>query len=364
MVYACTMCIKALVLTSVLVAGSLAAADGLTPLELAIPGAPIVGGMSFERIRLAYAGSRYQELLTPEYREQSERSWKQMRDMLGVDLSQMKDVVFSMRPVPPPGKSQVVVILRGPFDPDHPPAFLAFVTSEKSVYQGVPIFATKPGQGGEPMTIALLGGGMALVGDPAGVRATIDRWKSGSASHSPLLAKAEEMSRKFHAWFLVRDFDSATGGTPVPAGGEGIDAALRSVGEATLGMNLLPAFEASVEMVTKTAKDAAGLEGAVKAFAALATAQAAAKQNKDLFSGLHVESQDRAVRVSLVIPEEKMIEAFKEQMKRGPNWWKDAAQGFGMAPQNTDVVIQSSGDRHATEIPKNANTTHVVTLSQ
>ena len=359
------MCIKALVLTSVLAAGSLAAADALTPLELAIPGAPIVGGMNFERIRLAYAGSRYQELLTPEYREQSERSWKQMRDMLGVDLSQLKDVVFSMRPVPPPGKSQVVVILRGPFDPDHPPAFLAFLTSEKSVYQGVPIFATKPGQGGEPMTIAFPGAGMALVGDPASVRATIDRWKSGSASHSPLLAKAEEMSAKFHVWFLARDFESAASpGAPVPAGGAGIDAALRSVGEATLGMNLVPAFEASVEMVTKTAKDASGLEGAVKGFVAVATAQAAAKQNKDLFSGLHVESQDRTVRVSLVIPEEKMIEAFKEQMKRGPNWWKDAGQAFGLAPQNTDVVIQSSGDRHATEIPKNANSTHVVTLSQ
>ena len=110
-----------LLLAAAVLAGNLAVAEDLAPLQLAMPDAPVLIGMNFERIRLAYAGSRYQEVLTPEYRAQMDRSSKQMRDMLGFDLSQLNEVVFSVRAGPAGKGGQNLVILRGLFDPDQPP---------------------------------------------------------------------------------------------------------------------------------------------------------------------------------------------------------------------------------------------------
>jgi hypothetical protein len=76
-----------------------------------------------------------------------------------------------------------------------------------------------------------------------------------------------------------------------------------------------------VVLLAHTAKDAAALQAAVSMGMAMAMMQPAAQQAKDLLKGVQVTTQERTIRLSLTIPEEKLIEAVKEQMKQGaPNW--------------------------------------------
>ena len=305
-----------MVLIAVLAAGSLASADELTPLQLAMPDAPIVMGINFDRIRVAYAGSRYRELLTPEYQAQYDQRLKAAKDILGYDLSQLHELVISVRPGPGSTSAQGVAILRAPFDPDHLPAMLSLLPTQKSSFEGVPLLLTKADKGA-PLAIAFPGRTMVLFGDPVSVRAAISRWKSGSASHSPLLAKAEEMNRTTHVWCLARDLQSVMPHDAAGAkGADAMQAALQSVEQITVAMTLAPGFQASVDLLTHSAKDAAGLQGAASIGMALAMSQPAPQKTKDLLKGIAITSQDRTVRVSLTISEEKVIEALKEQMKQ------------------------------------------------
>ena len=265
-----TMSSRLLLLGTVLAAGSFAMAGDLTPLQLAAPDAPILIGINVDGIRVAYEGSRYKELLTPEYRAQYEQRSKSMKDMLGFDLSQLKEVVIGVRPGPGAKSGQGLVIVRGPFDPEHPPALLALLPTERSAYQGVPLMVTRQGKG-DPLAIAFLGRTLLVAGDPASVRAAISRWKSGEAAQSPWLAKAEEMNRTFHVWCLARDLQSIVPhDAALPKGADAITGALQSLEEITLGMTLAPDFKASVELLAHSAKDAAALQGAVSMGMAMA----------------------------------------------------------------------------------------------
>jgi len=232
---------------------------------------------------------------------------------------------------------------------------------------------TKPGKG-DPMAIAFLGRTLFLAGDPASVRAAISRWNSGSASHSPVRAKAEEMSRTFHVWCVARNLRSMMPpGAALPKGADALESALQSAEEFTLGMTLAPDLKASVELVAHTAKDAAALKDALSVAMALAMTQSAPQKTKDLLRGVEITSQERTVRLSLAIPEEKMIEAFREQMKQGSPWWKGTPLGrpggptvgfqeVPQAPRSTEVVVQGSEAASKPAGPANAGDTQVIVL--
>ena len=366
------MCPKPLLLAAVLAAGSLGMADHLTPLQLAAPDSPILIGINVDGVRVAYAGSRYRELLRPEYRAQYEQRLKSMKDMLGFDLSQLREVVIGGRPGPGGKGGQGLVVVQGVFDPDHPPALLALLPTQRSAYQGVALMVTKP-QKGDPVAIAFLGRTLLVAGDPASVRAAISRWKSGVAAHSSGLAKAEEMNRTFHVWCLARDLQSIVPHDPaLPKGADAINGGLQSLEEITLGMTLAPDFKASVELLAHTAKDAAALQGAVSMGLALAMAHSAPQKAKDLLNALEITTQERTLRLSLAIPEEKLIEAVREQMRRSPDW-----MGGSPAPLSTDAHVKFTGHgdvgpmRGVTEVvvqggeepaPKNYRDTQVITL--
>jgi hypothetical protein len=289
-----------------------------------------------------------------------DRSQAQLKTMLGFDLTQLNEVVISVRPEPAAKTARGLVILGGSFDPDHPPAVLAFLPNEKSAHEGVPLLLIRPKEG-EPVAVAFLGRTTILLGDPASVRAAISRANSGTASHSPVLAKAQELSRTFHVWCAARDLRSlAAHGAQLPAAAGPIQAAFQSLEEITLGMNLLPGFLINLELLASSAKDAAALEGAAHAGIAFAMAQQQApEKTKELLNGLKITSDDRTLKLSLAISEEKMIEAFKEQMKQGSPWWKGPHPQE--APRNTEVVVQGGDTAPKADVPK-SGATQVVTL--
>ncbi|HXN47086.1 MAG TPA: hypothetical protein VN893_10630 [Bryobacteraceae bacterium] len=350
---------KLLLLGVVLAAGSSAMAGDLTPLQLAAPDAPIMIGINVDSIRLAYARSHYKDLLTPEYRAQYEQQAKSMKGMLGFDPSQLQEAVISVRPGPGGKSGQGLVILRGVFDPDQPPALLALMPTERSVYEGVAVMVTKQGKA-DPMAIAFLGRTMLVAGDPASVRAAISRWKSGIAAHSPWLERAEEMNRTFHVWCLARDLQSIMPhDAAIPKGADAITGALRSLEEVTLGMTLAPDLKASLELLARTPKDAAALQAALSMGMAMATMQPGAQQVKDLLKAVEVTTQERTVRLSVSIPEERLIEAAREQMKQRANWSKGtplAHSGGG------EVVVQGGETPGRPATPANSGDTQVVVL--
>jgi hypothetical protein len=263
------------------------------------------------------------------------------------------------------------VVVRGSFDPDHPPALLALLPTQRSAYQGVPLLVTKPDKG-DPVAIAFLGRTLLLAGDPASVQEAISRWTSGVAAHSPWLARAEEMNRASHVWCLARDLQSAIPhGAALPKGADAITGALQSLEEITLGMTLAPDFKASVELLAHTAKDAAAIQGAVSMGMALAMMQSGPQKAKDLLKGVEVTTQERTVRLSLAIPEETLIEAVREQMKQGTPWWKGTPVGrpgearvtfSEEAPRSTEVVVQGGDPAVQPATPANAGDTQVVVL--
>jgi hypothetical protein len=123
-------------------------------------------------------------------------------------------------------------------------------------------------------------------------------------------------------------------------------------------MVVAPAFQASADLLARTEKDAAALRGAAGAAVASALAQAPQEEARDLLSNLKITSQARTVRLSIEIPEQKMVEILQEQMRLAANKW-----GRPQAPRNTDVVIQGgAASATAAPAPKDAGDTQVITL--
>jgi hypothetical protein len=348
---------KLLILAAALLTSGLAAQE-VVPLQLAMPDATVIVGMDLDRVKLAVAGSPYERIITPEYRAQYEQSWESMKSMLGYDLSEVKEVVISLRPGAKPNGTRGLVIVRGPFDPDHPPGLLALLPMRQSTYEGVPLLVSAP-EKGDPAAFAFLDRSGALFGDPASVRAAILRWKVGAGVHSPLLAKAEGLSRKYHFWCVARGLNSAMHrGAALPKAGQPFEGVLQSIEEVTFGMVVAPAFQASADLLARTEKDAAALRGAAGAAVASALAQAPQEEARDLLSNLKITSQARTVRLSIEIPEQKMVEILQEQMRLAANKW-----GRPQAPRNTDVVIQGgAASATAAPAPKDAGDTQVITL--
>jgi hypothetical protein len=347
---------KMLVLSAALAAVPLATAGDLASLDLVMPDAPLLVGVNFESARAAYAGSRLQEAVTPELRAQYERSWKQMETTLGYDLRQLQEVVVSVRPAPSGKTAQFLAILRAPVDPDHLPSLLATMPAQRTVLGDAVLFVIRPAKG-DPLAVAFLGRTMALAGDPASVRAAIARWKAASPAHSPLLAKAAELHRTSHFWCLGRDLQNALPHAPAPNNADPMQKAFQALDEVSLSMTFAPDFKTSVELLAHTAKDAATLDSAVHVALAMAMTQAVPQKTKDLLAGLQVASQGRVVRVSLVIPEDKMIEALKEQMKNPPSW-----MGGQPAPGSTEVTVQGSEAPSNPSAPPAASGTQVIVL--
>jgi len=364
-----SMCYRLLLAGATLMAVSSARADNLTPLQLVAPDATVVIGINSESIRQAYARSRYRELLTPEYRAQYEQQAQAMKGMLGFDLTQLQEIVVGVRPGQPGASGQGLLVVRGSFDPDHPPALLALMPTQRSTHQGVTLMISKQDKG-DPLAIAFLGRTMLVAGDPASVRAAISRWQAGVAAHSPWLARAEQMHRTFHVWCLTHDLQSvAPHGVALSKDADAVERAMQSVEEITAGMTLAPDFKASVEMLANTAKDAAALQGAVSMVMALAMAQSGPQKAKDLLKGIEITTQERTVRLSLAIPEEQLMQLVKERMKQGTPWWKGTPLGPSggarvklgqQPPQSTEVTVQGSepAARHAAK----ADDTQVIVL--
>ena len=178
------------------------------------------------------------------------------------------------------------------------------------------------------------------------------------------------MNRTFHVWCLARDLQSAMPhGAALLKGADAIQGALQSVEEITLGMTLAPDFKASVELLAHTAKDAAALQGAVSTAMALAMAQSGPQQTKDLLKGVEVTTQERTVRLSVAIPEEKLIEAVREQMKQESPWWRGsplAGRGSGthvtFTEQGGAVVVQGGETPARPATRAGAGDTQVVVL--
>jgi hypothetical protein len=301
-------------LVVLLAAGGLAAADDSPLLRLAMPDATVVIGISIDRIKLAGAG--YEQVMTPEFKAEFDKSGDTLKEQLGYDLRDLQEILIALRPATEQGGGQGLLALRGPFDPDQPPAVMAMLPTERTTYQGVTLLTSKPGKG-DPVAIAFLERSALLLGDPASVRAAIDRRAASPGQSSPLLAKAADMSRMYHIWCVAHDPKSVVpSGLPLPAAATGpFDAAFQSVEEVTAGLLLAPGFKVYVDLVARSEKDAGALRDTLASSAGDALKQAVPQDAKEMAGSLQIHAQGKSVQLSFEIPEQKMIEMFKAKMK-------------------------------------------------
>lgn len=329
-------------LVFLLAAGGLAAADQSTLLQLVMPDATVIIGIGIDRTKLA--GARYEQLMTPEFKAEFDKGGEQLKAMLGYDLRDLQEILIALRPATEQGGGQGLLVLRGPFDPDQPPGVMAMLPTDRTTYQGAALLTSKPGKG-DPVAIAFLGGTALLLGDPASVRAAIDRKAAGVGQSSPLVAKAAEMSRMYHVWCVARNPQSAVPrGIPLPQNAAAMETAFQSIEEITAGVILAPALKLSLDLVARTEADAVALRDTINSSAADALKKAGPLYAKELANTFQVQAQGKSVRLSLEIPEEKMIEMVKAKMKeaadhQGQPKPEPAADDKPAPAPNTDVVI-------------------------
>ena len=341
-----------LALAAALLAGSLAAADESALLQLAMPDATVIVGISCDRIKAATAGSRYQQL-TAEYMSQYGQSWRSMKDTVGYDLRDIQEILVTLRPGPKSGSAQGLVMVRAPFDPEHPPSLLAMLFTQQTTHQGVPLWLTAPGKG-DQFAMAFLHRSIALFGDPDSVRAAIARWTDGVGAPSPALAKATELSQKYHVWWMARDLASVVPrGVPAPKPGDPLQRAFQSAEELTFGMVTAPSVQASLNLLARTEKDAGALRDLLDSSLRMALAQATGESGqalaKELLAHLQLTAQGRTVLLSFEIPEQKVFEMIDAQIQQ-------------KRKQNAQVVVQGgTGDAGPKPGPE-APATPVITL--
>jgi hypothetical protein len=314
-------------LLAVLTASACAAADS-SLLDLAMPDSAVLIGIRLDRIRAD--GARYEQVMTPEAKEQFDKGVAQVTQMLGYNLSDLLEIVIALRPAAAEGSGKGLVLFRGPFNAEEPPGVLAMLPTERSDYNGVPLLLTKPGKG-DPIAIAFLDGSALVVGDPASVRGAIDRKKAGGGAPSPLAAKAAELSRTYHIWCVGRDLKSALPpGVGLPPNAAAVEDLSGAIEEVTAGAILAPGVSASLDVVARTPEDAAAIRDKLAAGIEEGLKKTTPDQAAQLKGAVHVEAQDKHVKLSFEIPEAQVLELIKAKMKE---------VAPAQPPPNTEVTI-------------------------
>jgi hypothetical protein len=289
--------------------------------------------------------------MTPDFKTESEKSADTLRQMLGYDLRDLREILIALRPAAQQGGGRGFVALGGPFDPDQPPAVLAMLPTDRTTYMGATLLTSKPGKG-DPVAIAFLERSILLIGDPASVRAAIERRAGGPGHLSPLLTRAAELSAKYHLWCVALNPNSAVPqGVTAPPSAASMEAAFQSVEEVVAGAILAPGVQAFVDLAARTEADAGTLRNAIALGAAGALQKAPPQYAKDLASFFQVNAQGKNVRLAFEIPQEKMMELYKEAMKQAVEHQRRAQP----APK-TDVVIEGGQAPDAKPAPAGPDT--------
>jgi hypothetical protein len=245
-------------------------------------------------------------------------------------------------------KNRGVFLMRGTFD-DNTVRALASGAAESN-FQGVRIF-TKPQQK-QPLSIAVLDPTLMLGGDPQNVRAAIARRSLPGSPDPVLTAKARELGASYDLWLVARaSLADLAGQSPQPQLGALAGGFEKSIQQIAAGLKFGPTLEVSVDLATRTDKDAAAMADALKMLITMAASGQNAQQMKPVLDNLQLRADGNTVKMNIVVPEDQLMSAMESAAARS---------GSTRRTGSSEVVIQGSTPPNAASQPQQGGM--VVTL--
>jgi hypothetical protein len=192
---------------------------------------------------------------------------------------------------------QMIVIERGEAD----------LAMQLVVFRGAP----SPPQKGEGESMALLDATTGIMGNADSVREAIGRWRKEAPGSDEMSARARQLSASYDNWFLaVKPLEELDRGRSLSVSKSKND--LLSLVEEVRGGVRLGAFnEVSVNVVMKTAEDAAALAGIgrwLPGFIQLQESHSPESALAALVDNLAVTANGRTVSITFSIDEMKLEE--------------------------------------------------------
>jgi hypothetical protein len=326
-----------------LMAGLAGAAESAL-LRLVMPDAAVIIGINVNQIK----SSPISEAVFSGI-ESSDESLKTLIGATGFDMR--RDLLEVVIAGPGGGtKRRGLLLVRGSFDTERFLSLARAVRASVTSYQGIQIVS---GGEKEPFALAWLDDSILVGGDQESVRAAIARHRSSSRLYPRLLAKASELSQAFDAWGVsVMPVSELAGGVPDPKLKGALQGdVLKAIEQASGGVKFGTRLQASVELTTRTEKEAAALRDVLQFFAGLALAEAHKTQPAVPLEDVRLTVQGRSVKLSLEISEQQVAQMIQAQR-----------QGRRGEPKSTEVVIYGTEQEASAPAASAGQETRVVTL--
>lgn len=292
-------------------AGSMFAADaGL--LKLAPADTKVVGGIYVDRTR----NTPFGQFVLSQVQEE-DANFRSFISSTGFDPRRdLNEVLLFSNSTVSGSKHTGLVAARGVFNG---PQILAAAAKAGggaiSTYNGVQLLADKSGK----HTIAILDGAVGLAGDAALVKAAIDQRQGSSALSPQILAKVNELSGQYDAWFAAIGF-VAPFSSSVPQTNMGAAAranALQAIEQTSGGVKFGALVQVAGEAIARSDKDAQSLADVIRFF----TGFVALSKDRDpnatrlaaLLESMNLTTQGNAVRLSFSVPESDLEQILKSK---------------------------------------------------
>lgn len=295
---------KAAVFTAVFaLSGSVFAADPQL-MNLVMPDAKIVAGLNVTTAKISPLG----QYILQHVAASGHRGMESFVAETGFDPRQdVTEIVAASVTAQDKG----LILARGTFNVEKIAAAAAKnASTQPQQYKGATLIVA--GDGKASHAVAFIGNSIAVAGDPANVKAAIDRNSGAATAINPMLAaRVLELSTTQDAWSVTLSSISAlipnVAGANVQGPGAAVFNLVKDVQQSSGGVKLGTNVEITAQAVTSDPKNATALSDVIKMFAGLAS-MAGAKDPKaagfaQLLQKLQVNTVGTAVNIGLTIPE-------------------------------------------------------------
>jgi hypothetical protein len=329
---------RSLFAVAALLPGLAAAADPAM-LELIMPDARVVMEINLDRIASSPIGQAISEQMKAQLAS-FRPTWQDPQTGLGgLDWSHYaQEVLFAGGAPAGPGKPlPSLVVVRGLLDPAWIESLNAF-RGAKTNYLGVPILSSGSGNA----VVAFLDGSIAVIGQPADVKAAIRR-RGQNAPPSPVLAEGlVRFEGQYDAWLVSAGSLTAPAKSPAVASLKWLE----RLDSFTGGVRLSPDFELSAEMTMRSEKDVADMADGLRWFAGVVQTQ---EKSALSLEDMNFKVDGRRLSLSLQVPEQQLRAALQQrqigQLSRKPRTAAvrppDIGSGLPEPPSGT-IRVQSS----------------------
>jgi hypothetical protein len=237
----------------------------------------------------------------------------------------LREILASFGAAAADGNTQAVLIGRGSFHPDKIAAAAVAVGATLSTYRGVQLIESKPsgqGRGLGPAganssgMIAFLDASTMLAGDPASVKAAIDRHSAHAVFSGPLADRARLMGMSNDAWIIT--VAPASGASPAAALGAQVDGPFANILQAALQFSAGLKFSAaqvtlSAEVLTRSPQDAQSMADVLKFAVQMLRQnrpQGNASPGPSLADAAQISTVGSAMHVLVSVPEQQLEQLF------------------------------------------------------